>query len=323
MYFCIFLIVDLNQFSVIIISYNTSKITLQCIESIYKTCEEEQFEIIVVDNASKDNSVSIIQSEYPEVKIILNKENFGYAKAANVGVSVANSENIIVSNSDIIFLPNSIQYLIKYLKNNAKAGIVGPQQLFPNGQIQYSYNDIPGVKRSLKELFFINTFKPVINNIKYKLKIYQKPKKVGYLDGGVNLIRKAAFQSISGYDESFFFYSEEVDLCYRLKKNGWKVFFVPQSNVIHLRGASSNNKENLINNYNALAKSKIKFCKKYHSDFYVTLYVFLQILYNFSNEKLWKFLNLIFWKKDFTNRIFYFKNTKEIFIKSIEKNNGE
>lgn len=295
---------------------------MQCIESIYNTCKEEQFEIIVVDNASKDDTVFQIKKAFPEVIVIQNKNNLGYAAAANIGAESANSENIIVSNSDIIFLPNSIQLLIQFLKHNPKAGIVGPQQLFPNGQVQYSYNDIPGIKRSLKELLFINTLKPVINNIKFKLKLCQKPKNVGYIDGGVNVLRKAAFQSINGYDECFFFYSEEVDLCYRLKKNGWRVVFFPQSIVIHLRGASSNNKENLINNYIALANSKIRFCKKYHSDFYVLFYIILQILYNFSNEILWKILNLILGKKDFSNRIYYFKSTKEIFFKSLGKNNG-
>ncbi len=296
---------------------------MQCIESIYKTSPNEQFEVIVVDNNSKDDTVLQIKNTFPEVVIIQNKDNLGYAAAANIGANAANSEFIIVSNSDIIFLTNSIQLLIQYLKQNPKAGIVGPQQFFQNGKLQYSYNDIPGIKRSLKELFFINTFKPVINNIKFKFYINKKPKNVGYLDGGVNVIRKAAFQSINGYDESFFFYSEEVDLCYRLKMNGWKVVFVPQSKVIHLRGASSNNHKNLLNNYIALANSKIKFCKKYHSGSYVSFYIILQILYNFSNEKLWKLLNLIFWKRDFSNRIYYFKNTKEIFFKSIGKNNGE
>ncbi|HPI18951.1 MAG TPA: glycosyltransferase family 2 protein [Candidatus Kapabacteria bacterium] len=309
-------------FSIIIISFNTCKITLQCIKSVYKTCPNEQFEIIVVDNDSKDDTVFQIKNTFPEVKVIQNKKNLGYAAAANIGAKAANSEFIIVSNSDIIFLPNSIQLLIQYLKQNPKVGIVGPQQLFPNGKPQYSYNDIPGIKRSLIELFFINSLKPVINNIKLKLKICQNPKLVGYLDGGVNVIRKTAFQSINGYDERFFFYSEEVDLCYRLKKSCWKVVFFPQSKVIHLRGASSNNNDNLINNYNALANSKIKFCKKYHSNFYVSFYIFLQILYNFSNEKIWKFLNLIFWKRDFSNRIYYFKSTKKIFFKSIGKNNG-
>lgn len=309
----------MKKFSVIIVSYNTCKITLQCIESIYNTCQDEQFEIIVVDNASKDDSLIQIQKNYPKVIIAQNEANLGYAAAVNKGIKLANFDFFIVSNSDIIFLPNSIQLLINYLKENPSTAIVGPQQLFPNGKLQRSYNDFHGIKRSLKELFFINAIEPICDSIKKAMNCNFKAKEVEYLDGGVNAIRRTALEAINGYDENFFFYSEEADLCYRFKKEGWKVVFLPQSELIHLRGASSSkepnkeSKEGKTDGIIALADSKIRFCKKHHSKCYLPFYIALQTIYNFSFELYWKAFSIIFWKKDFSNRLFYFKNTKKIF----------
>ena len=279
---------------IVIINYNNASIILSCIESIYNTASEIVNDIIIVDNDSSDNSLQLIREKYPKVKIIENPSNYGYAKAVNIGVRASFTDYVIVSNSDVIFLNDSISTLTNYLINNEDVGTAGAQQLYPNGDWHRSYGHYPGILSSVLELFLLAPLSRLIRHLFWKkLPIDRFQKEVGYADGGVLAVKKQAFNNINGFDEDFFFYSEEADFCYRLKKSGWIVMFNPKAKVIHLRGATTNKSANYEYFVKMLAENKILFCKKHFTKLTCLLYIILEVIHHTSRIFLWSIYSLI------------------------------
>ncbi|HYF02178.1 MAG TPA: glycosyltransferase family 2 protein, partial [Patescibacteria group bacterium] len=237
-----------NEIDIIIISYNCAVLTLKCIESVFKTHPTAR--VTIVDNASTDNSPSIIRQNFPEIQIIENKENRGYAGAVNIGMKATQAPFAIISNADVEFFENSIELLKNVLKNNSRIGAAGPQQVYPDGGWQRSYGIQPGIGEVLRELVLWTYVDYALNRLAWKFfkkgEFSQKSdvyKNVQYLDGAVIAVSREAFEQLRGFDEDFFFYAEEADFCLRLQKSGWKVVHVPYSRVLHHRGGSSTKSE--------------------------------------------------------------------------------
>ena len=267
------------KFDFIIISYNTKSLTIQCINSLYKSLEKLNYlyknklinenivlgELIVVDNGSVDGTLEEIKLNYKEIKLIENNENLGYAKACNLGIKSSKSDYFIISNSDIIVYPSSIIGIIKTL-NLSKVALAGVQQLFPNYKWQRSWGYVPGFKLAIYNLFFIeliiNKFKSkkfsklldssnfgkildfetnLDNNLESNLNVNLhkfKLQNVPYLDGAFLGFNRLELAKNCYFDEDFFFYTEELELCFRVNKNHRKVVFNPNYYVIHYRGGS-------------------------------------------------------------------------------------
>jgi GT2 family glycosyltransferase len=250
---------------IIIISYNTADLTIDCINSIKKTTADPGIKITVVDNASSDNTAGEVKKLFPEVKMIENKSNLGYAKAVNIGVGQSAADYLIVCNSDVVFTLNGITALFDFISRKEKIGAAGLRQVYPDGSWQYCYGTVPGLWQSVKEVFYIDYFQMIIQGYKYNHRInIRKPIYPGYIDGAVMCLSKKVFDDVNGFDEDFFFYSEEADFCLRIKKIGYKVALIPLFNVIHLRGGSSRNSGINIKNIDMLIKSKMLFCKKHY-----------------------------------------------------------
>lgn len=277
---------------IIIISYNTQKLTLECIKSIYNTAIEIVNDIIVVDNCSVDGSIEAINKEFPEVKLIANSQNLGYAKSVNIGVSASSSEYFIISNSDVIYKENSIYEIIKYLNQNHKVAVCGPRQLYPNGMYQYSYGDFPGISFGLKKIFLLNHLFEWIDKKKWN-NGGKKIKKVAYVDGAVMAINRKAFDEAIGFDEDYFFYTEEADFCYRVQKIGWKIVHNPNSVVLHYRGATDEKKGFSENRLRAMVASKILFCKKHLSFQKTKFYLISEIVYSVNMIFLWSLMKYL------------------------------
>lgn len=219
----------------VIINYKTGELTCDCIKSIYDNYGVS--EIVVVDNASNDNSVDLIKTSFPEVNIIINPENYGYAKAVNIGVRATKSELVVVSNSDVEFLSNSLKITEKMMIDDVNIGICGFSQQFPDGSQQRSYGNFPGYKLGFFDMTLISTFQ------KYAGKIFVKFKKSSriiypeYTDGAALMINRSLFNKLDGFDEDYFFYTEEADFCKRVWNSGYKVALNPLAKIIHIRGA--------------------------------------------------------------------------------------
>ena len=235
----------MNQFnlSIIIISYNTEKITIDCLKSIIKSLKNSslKYEIIIVDNASKDNSVSSIKKLKSEIKnrnlkinLIENKENIGFGPANNQAVKLAKSDYLLFLNSDIIVLNASIEKLYNFYKQNEKLfNFLGGKLLNKDGTSQPSCGPMYTLPMIFAHLFLRGDY--------WELTRYspKKIKEVDWISGACILTKKEYFEKLDGFDEKIFMYMEEIDLFYRAKKHGFKVFFYPEAQFIHLGSQSS------------------------------------------------------------------------------------
>ncbi len=277
-----------KSLDIIIINYNNFEATKNCIHSIQNT-HSKNVNILVVDNNSSDCSVKMLKDTFPDIEIIQNPENLGYAFAVNRGFSYSNSEIVIISNNDVIYQPESIKNLVEPFNLINNIGVLGPQQIYPDGKWQYSYGSYPGIKTALLDLFFFNYISHIIKKIQWNLKINNKDtKEVEYIDGAVMAINRAAFNDVNGFDEDYFFYTEEADFCYRLRKKGWKIIFNPNSEVIHERGGSTSRMGLNQKNVNMFINSKIRFCKKYLNEIETNLFIVLEIIHHFILAQLFK-----------------------------------
>jgi GT2 family glycosyltransferase len=286
-----------NSIDIIIINYNNFELTGNCINSI-KDSYKSRINIYVIDNNSTDGSVEQLKNSFPEIEIISNSANLGYAYAVNRGFRASKSEIVIISNNDVVYPPDSISNLIEPFYSMENIGVIGPQQMYPDGKWQYSYGTFPGIKIALMDLLFITYFSHLIKKIQWKLKISSNEiKPVEYIDGAIMAINRDAFQDVNGFDEDYFFYTEEADFCCRLKKKGWKILFNPNSEVIHVRGGSTSRMGLDPKNIEMFISSKIKFCNKHLNTIETKLFIFLEKFHHFLLAYFFKILDFVFNEK--------------------------
>lgn len=269
----------------VIINYNTPELTCKCIKSIYDTYSSDS-RIIVVDNASSDNSPQKIAVIYPEVKIIVNSQNFGYAKAVNIGVFNTDSEFVIVSNSDIEYHEGSLRILENMMIDNPNIGIGGFYQFFPDGNPQRSFGYRPGYKNAIYEATLYLRLIEKLHYLIRKLRLNRTdPFEVEYIDGASLLVRKSVFNKLNGFDEDYFFYSEETDYCKRVSDLGYGVVINPQATITHLRGGSSGSSTVSAKSLRLLFDSKDLYLRKHGSNFEIIFSKYSTILF-FTNLKI-------------------------------------
>ena len=235
----------MNKFdlSIIIISYNTEKITINCLKSIIESLKNSslKYEIIVIDNASKDNSVSSLKKlkskiKNPNIKITLieNKKNIGFGPANNQAAKIAKSDYLLFLNSDIIVLNAAIEKLYNFYKQNEKLfNFLGGKLLNKNGTPQASCGPMYTLPMVFAHLFLRGDYWGLTRYSPNKIK------EVDWISGACILTKKEYFEKLGGFDEKIFMYMEEIDLFYRAKKQGFKVFFYPEAQFIHLGSRSS------------------------------------------------------------------------------------
>jgi hypothetical protein len=219
----------------VVVTRNSARFIGPCIESLLAAnCLP-----VIVDNGSADNTLEIVRSRSNDARIIATGENLGYGKAMNLGFRETRGEIVILSNPDVVYLEHSIRKLTELLESNVRIGVVGPQQMFPDRTWQRSYGELPGLWSGIKDASGITTLKNAMRRGLWPRKLDSKEKDVPYVDGAVLAVRRKAFLEMGGFDEAFYFYSDESDLCARLRKAGWRVVFLPTAEVIHVRGADS------------------------------------------------------------------------------------
>jgi len=230
------------KLSIIIVSWNVAKDLSNCLKSIGEYPPSGEFEIIVVDNASTDGTVEAVEKNFPEVVIVNNRKNMGFAAANNQGIKLARGQHILLLNPDTIIHPNSIDQLISFMEDNSDVGACGPKLLNEDGTVQRSVRRFP----SFRAAFYRHTIFKLLGIFKKQYRkwlmkdfSYDCQAEVCQLMGAALLTRKSVLEEVGGMDERFFMYYEEVDLCYRIKKAGWRIVFTPESEVTHLGGRSA------------------------------------------------------------------------------------
>lgn len=252
--------------SVVVVNWNTKEITLKCIETIYSSFKKkENLEVVLVDNASTDGSVDAIRKIYPNVKLVVNKSNLGFAKANNIGLNKTQGKYIAFINSDIIVLDSCLDILVSFLEQHSKTGLCGPRILNKDLSNQPSVQKIPGIWNTFIEAIGIHNFFPTVPLFSGTFIVFKgdKPRKVDILSGCFWVVRKKAIDEVGPLDESFFFYGEDKEWCIRFKQKGWSVWYVPEAKAIHLGGASSVHMP--VEYYLYLQKAQLKLWNKYFS----------------------------------------------------------
>jgi GT2 family glycosyltransferase len=229
----------LGRMAVVVVSFNTRDVLRDCLQSVVAAAPAE---IIVVDNGSMDGSADMVRQEFPGVRLV-EAENRGYGAGANLGVRSSSSEYVLVLNSDTLLMDNAIPALGRYLDENLRAGVAGPRLRNADGSLQPSCSAFLGTFRLALEKSPLARPLTRVPGVRDRLLLrhssHDHPRRVPWVVGAALAIRRSAFEAVDGFDESFFMYAEEVDLCYRLSRRGWETHFAPVTDVVHLGGAST------------------------------------------------------------------------------------
>jgi GT2 family glycosyltransferase len=249
--------------SVIVVSYNTKKLLKQCLDSVFKYTKSINFEVVVIDNASHDGSPAMVEKSFPQVKLIKSKKNLGFAAANNRGIKKARGRYILLLNSDIILRENSIKKMIGWMEKKKKVGISSCQLVHDDGSLQRTGGYFPDLLRIFNWMFFIDDLPFIKELIKpfhphepqtgwLSSQYFQKQHFQDWVTGAFFLIRKEVVEQIDGLDEKFFMYVEELEFCYRAKKAGWRIAYVPLTKVVHLERKSGSQAGALLGEYRGL-----------------------------------------------------------------------
>jgi GT2 family glycosyltransferase len=224
--------------AVVVVSYNTRELLRACLRSVPMA---DSAGIVVVDSGSSDGSVDMVRSEFPSVRT-LDVPNRGYGAAANAGFRATRSEHVLLLNSDTVLSPGSIRALGRHLDTHLGVAVVGPRLLNPDGSLQRSCFPFPTPGTVLlgeTRLGALIHLVPVLRDRHPRTWRHDRVRPMPWVLGAALAIRRSAMESVGGFDERFFMYFEEVDLCFRLRERGWATHFAPVADVVHHGAAST------------------------------------------------------------------------------------
>lgn len=234
--------------SVVIVSFNTCDLLKKCLESLLKEVEGLAYEIIVVDNASKDASVTMVKSYFPEVKLIVSDKNLGFAAANNYAFYQAQGEYVVLLNSDAFLSSGALKIALKHMKNNPQVGIAGGRLVGEDGSWQPSARMFPSLLNDFLTISGLSARFPtskLFGRVDRTWADSTLEAEVDWVPGAFAIIPKEVLEKAGYFDERFFLYYEEVDLCRRIKALGYKICYWPDIKIIHLGGQSSKTIEHL------------------------------------------------------------------------------
>ncbi|MBN1480984.1 glycosyltransferase family 2 protein [candidate division KSB1 bacterium] len=220
-------------FSIIIVNWNAVDLLIRCVSSIYDKNNSTDFEIIVVDNFSEDESIHALAKKFPDVKIVVNSSNIGYAAACNRGARIAAGEFLLFMNNDTMMMSDSpLMQMKQIFETHKRVGVVGGALILPNGHVQTVGRYFLNLRRLvLQQLFFIKS--TTINNAGRTGIVA-----VDYVDGAFLCCRRCVLQDIGFWDEHYFMFAEDMDLCWRALAANWRTVVSPEIRIQHEHGAS-------------------------------------------------------------------------------------
>ncbi|MFO7947042.1 MAG: glycosyltransferase family 2 protein [Armatimonadota bacterium] len=231
-----------SRLAVIIVSWNVCEDLKTCLGSIFENNPGEDYQVIVIDNNSTDGSVQMVQEQFPQVTLIENETNAGFAAANNQGLRYADTEYYLLLNPDTIVPEGAFRMLLDFAEQHPEAGAVGPRQVYPDGTLQYSCRRFPTITAAMfRHTIFGRLFPRAASPQWYLMADWDhaEPREVDWVSGAAMLIRHEALEDVGYLDESFFWGSEDVDYCFRMHKAGWNVMYTPEPVIIHAIGKST------------------------------------------------------------------------------------
>lgn len=232
--------------SIIIVNYNTRQLTLDCLASVYASTTSFQYEIIVVDNASRDGSVDAIGGAYPELCMIANRDNTGFAVANNQAMEIAKGRYVLLLNSDTVVQKDTLDIMIGFMDRHPEMGASGCKVILPDGSLDKACKrGFPTPSASFYYAFGISRMfpdRPKFNQYQLGHLSPDDEYPVDCLVGAFMLVRRETIEQVGGLDETFFMYGEDIDWCYRIKEAGWGIYYYPRTYIVHYKGASARRK---------------------------------------------------------------------------------
>jgi GT2 family glycosyltransferase len=225
--------------SIIIVNKDTEDLLRDCLLSLSRDRASMHTEVWVVDNASEDESVQMVQTEFPDVGLIANRENVGFASANNQALEKAAGRYCLLLNPDTIVQPGVLDRLCKFMQDTPDAGIAGCAQTYPDGRFQVTcHRDITLWREAIVAFGLAHLLRRLLD-YGVRFDSFSGPRLVDWVEGGGLLIRDVALAAVGPMDESFFMYAEDADLCLRVRQAGFQVYYVPDVTVIHYRGQAT------------------------------------------------------------------------------------
>lgn len=269
--------------SIIILSFNTKEITERCLEKLKVAkayCEKKlknKIEVIVLDNASSDDSSGMIKKNHPWVKLKALQENTGFSKGNNIAMKTVKNPFILLLNSDVYLEEESLYKTLAYFRVNLNCDLLGARLNYVSGKLQPSSGNLPNPVNIVFWILGLSLL-PIIGSVIPPIhpkgkKFFSKSRRVGWVMGAFFALKKEVFDKTHGFDENLFMHMEEIEWCKRISDAGFKIWYVPQVEAIHLHGASTN--FDLGKSFLNELKGIRYYLKKYYSNFYLTVKLFL------------------------------------------------
>lgn len=228
--------------SIVIVNWNTAELLRRCLQSIRQNAGAVNKEITVVDNASTDGSVDVVRSEFPDVRLIANPDNLGYAEGNNIGIECSSGDFVLLLNPDTEIQPGAIEALVDCLNRHPDASAVAPRLIYPDGRVQSSCRGFPEPSSLMFDYLHLAKLFPKSKRFgAYRMTWfdYDHEADVDQPMASCLMIRRTAIEDIGVFDTQFPIFFNDVDWCYRSKQNGWKIYFTPQAEVVHHVGGST------------------------------------------------------------------------------------
>lgn len=255
--------------SIVIPSWNAKEHLRRCIESIFEETEEIRIEVIVVDNASDDGSPEMVEEAFPHVILIKNDSNLGFGKACNLGMETATGKYIALVNSDIILGNHCLEKMYRYMEQHIEIGILGPRIHNPDGTLQRTCRGFPTLWNSYCRALALDRIFPKSKLFAGQFMTYwtyDAIRSVDFLSGCLMMIRSFCLEKVGFFDERFFIFAEDKDLCKRFWKAEFRVVFYPDAEAMHFHAASSANDPTRF--YMEEVKANFDYWRKHHSRFH-------------------------------------------------------
>ena len=266
------------EVSIIIVNYNSTQLLKNCVDSLIENTKNLKYEIIVIDNNSIVGNVEDVLKCYDGVVLIKNNINKGFGRANNQGAKIAKGKYLLFLNNDTIFYENTIKKIFDFAESAKKDSIISCRLLNGDKSLQKSIYDFPSLFNVFSSNFFLYLLFPkskLFNKYHLINKTINSSNEVDVVTGAFLFIRWETFKQLNGFDETFFFYMEDTDICYRHKMNNGNVIYFPETSIVHLKGRSAKGESWFKNKYQSI--STIQYFQKHFKG----VKYFLMILFHF------------------------------------------